>query len=123
MNQLNKISIFISFGLLAACNKLSEGESTYTYTCANCHMDDGQGVANLVPPIRPYKFISERNQLICLMIAGSKDSSSQFGMPSYQKMSNAQIANVLNYINSKKKFNSAFFNETEIEMVRQKCIN
>ena len=86
-------------------------------------MENGQGVANLVPAIVSAKFVNGRNQLICLMIEGSKDSTSQFGMPSYQKLSNAQIANVLNYINSKKKFNGAFFNENEIEGVRQSCPN
>jgi hypothetical protein len=86
-------------------------------------MDDGQGVANLVPAIQPVKFRNGRNQLICLMILGSKDTLSQFGMPSYKKMSNSQIANVLNYINAKRKFKSPFFNEHEIETLRQGCTN
>lgn len=95
----------------------------YNLRCSNCHMEDGQGVANLVPAIKPTRFVNERKGLICLMISGAKDSISGFDMPSFEKMTNTQIANVLNYINTKQKFAGAFFNENEIETYRKDCSN
>lgn len=86
-------------------------------------MEDGQGVANLVPAIKPTRFVNERKGLICLMLTGAKDSISGFGMPSFEKMTNTQMANVLNYINAKQKFTGSFFNEKEIETYRKDCSN
>lgn len=86
-------------------------------------MEDGLGLAELVPAIKPTGFITNRKHLICLILKGKQDSTIKFGMPSFEKLNNAQVANVLNFLNTKQKFNGPFFNEIEIETARIECTN
>ncbi len=84
-------------------------------------MDNGSGVAHLVPAFDVIYFKDKRSEAICHVIYGVRDTTGDMVMPSYPNLINSQIANVLNFINEFKGFQSKFFIESEIEIARQEC--
>ena len=84
-----------------------EGERLYKTHCANCHMDNGEGLGALIPPLAGADYLGKnREKLPCLVKYGIKDSivvngkiyaEEMLGVPT---LSDVHITNVLNYINS-----------------------
>ena len=109
---MNKGIFFIPLlwiGLLSACNDTpyQSGERLYKANCANCHMDNGEGLGALIPPLANSDYLSRyRDQLPCLIRYGLADSILVNGKPYVEKMaglpnlSEVAIVNILNYINN-----------------------
>ncbi|MEO5581186.1 MAG: cytochrome c [Saprospiraceae bacterium] len=114
--------IFMLTGLMTffACN-LNEGKRTYELTCGNCHMDGGQGLVKLIPGFKESSFQSDREKMICSIIKGVNDSIKGDFMPSYEFMNDAQISNILNYIQRLKKFKASAFTDKEVVVAREHC--
>lgn len=81
------------------------GERLYKAQCANCHLDNGQGLGALIPPLAGSDYlVKHRAELACLVRYGIADTilvnGQQYSekMPPHGKMSDVQIANVLNYV-------------------------
>ena len=102
------------------CTTSSEGKRIYQANCANCHMDDGNGLAQLIPELNEKNIIAKRNNIACFIIQGIKVDSTMV-MPAYKKMEPTQIANVLNYILYLKKSNTRIFNTDEITRALDNC--
>lgn len=88
-------------------NPYREGERLYKSNCANCHMDDGGGLNALIPPLAGADFLKKnREKLPCLLRHGLKDTIVVNGrtyaeeMPGVEALSDIQIVNILNYVNS-----------------------
>jgi hypothetical protein len=84
-------------------------------------MQDGQGVANLIPPFLSDVFKKNRSSAVCHIIYGIIDSTGDRLMPAFNRYSDAQIANILNFISKNQAFDSPFYNEKEIANARQNC--
>ena len=52
-----------------------DGQALYKLHCANCHQDNGQGLAGLYPPIAGSDFLKDnKNLILCSMRNGLKDT-------------------------------------------------
>ncbi len=82
----------------------SEGYQLYTTQCANCHQADGQGLANLYPPLQEATDLARRNELICLIKNGLSGEIQVAGktynrpMPANPKLTDIEIAEIVTYM-------------------------
>jgi len=98
------LSVFL---LPASCEQqpYRMGERLYKVHCANCHMDGGEGLGALIPPLAGSDYLaSNRNRLACMIRYGLKDTIVVNGktyaeqMAPNDKLSDIQITNVVNYV-------------------------
>jgi mono/diheme cytochrome c family protein len=82
------------------------GKAEYMDSCAQCHGDDGEGIQTLVPPLEQSN-LSEINidSIPCWIKFGINHpvlvNGVSYDQPMYPiQLTDIQIANVLNYINS-----------------------
>lgn len=95
---------------LAACESggtYQSGERLYKTHCANCHMDKGEGLGALIPPLAGADYLAaNRDRLPCIIRKGLQDTIVVNGkvyteiMPPNEGLSDIQITNILNYVNS-----------------------
>lgn len=84
----------------------SQGQSLYKSKCANCHMEDGTGLAGLIPPLANTDFLLEnKDQIACYIRKGLKDPVlvngdlyTQQVMPAIPSLTDVEITNITNYI-------------------------
>ncbi len=113
-----------------ACERqpYQSGARLYKTHCANCHMDNGEGLGALIPPLAGADYlVNHRDELPCLIRKGIQDTIVVNGkmyaekMPANEALSDVQITNILNYINNSwGNKNPAFQLETLREMLK-KC--
>jgi len=85
---------------------LNRGKLVYLDQCAGCHMENGEGVAGVFPPIKGNTGVhaSDPTSLARLVLdgapsAGTRQKPERFAMPGFAgKLSDADIADVLTYI-------------------------
>lgn len=96
-----------------------QGERIYTAKCQNCHMEDGSGLKSLIKPINKSHYLGS-NEIVCIIRSGILDtirSSTAYlplEMPAFKKLTNAEIANLVNFIN--KKWGKDFKEKTILEI-------
>lgn len=82
-----------------------QGQDLYTIHCANCHMEKGQGLGQLIPPLANSDWLKAnraaaaciiRNGLADTIIVNGKSYTEQ--MPKNLALSETEITNILNYI-------------------------
>lgn len=101
------IGFILALALTECANQpYTDGEAIYRNKCANCHLDDGQGLGKLIPPLQdPEFFTLHRDQLPCYLRNGLNDTIIVAGqiyaenMPAMPELNDVDITNVLNYIN------------------------
>jgi mono/diheme cytochrome c family protein len=97
--------------LLSACtgvqNPYGEGEMLYKAKCANCHIEDGSGVGELVPPLAKADYLKTADlDVACIIRNGMKGKITVNGivyeseMPPHNKLSEVEIANIVNYVHN-----------------------
>ena len=82
-----------------------DGQALYKLHCANCHQDNGQGLAGLYPPIAGSDFLKDNKSLIlCSMRYGLKDTIVVNGktyrqpMPANTQLQALDVAEIATYI-------------------------
>lgn len=77
----------------------------YEAHCSNCHMEQGQGLARLIPPISKSDWIAQNNdKLACIIRYGQQGEVIVNGisynqpMPANLQLTDIEIYNLLNYI-------------------------
>ncbi len=82
------------------------GKRLYNQNCANCHMQAGQGLAQLIPPLAQADYlISYRDSLPCIIRNGMRGEVMVNGitynqpMPGNDQLSASEIAHIMDYIN------------------------
>lgn len=85
----------------------THGKILYENFCANCHMEDGTGLLNIIPPLAGADYLHlYPEKLPCLIRAGIKGDVLVNGktysteMPGVPKLTEFEITNVINYINT-----------------------
>lgn len=110
MQKILIISTLVVFLLATACGEAGypSGARVYKATCANCHLDQGEGLGALIPPLANSDYLLQhRDQLACIIRYGLADTIKVNGIAYQEKMepipglSDIQITNVLNYIGSR----------------------
>ncbi len=101
------LSTILLFLMGCARDPYADGAQIYKSYCANCHMDSGEGLGALIPPVNGVDYLTQnRDQLPCLIRYGLQDSILVNGkmyaeqMPAADKLSDIDITNVLNYLNT-----------------------
>lgn len=121
---------FISIFFLTNCqpNPYREGERLYKTNCANCHMDNGEGLSALIPPLAGADFLEKnREKLPCVLRYGLKDTIVVNGriyaeaMPGVATLSDIHITNILNYINNSWGNRHAPYRLEETQQLLDKC--
>ena len=109
-------------------NTFAQGEILYNNFCANCHMADGKGLANLIPPVVHSDYISnEENQIACIIRYGMEGEISVNGviynaeMPGFKELSDFEIANIINFMNHEWNPNVPFKKIQTIQKELENC--
>jgi cytochrome c551 len=83
----------------------TEGKRLYNLHCANCHQQDGTGLARLYPPLKDSEYLmSNRQESICGIRHGQKGEIIVNGvsynqeMPSNLLLTNLEIAEIATYV-------------------------
>jgi len=104
--------IFISvFTILAinACktDNYSQGKLLYDKYCMNCHNENGENLAALIPPLANSDYLTKYPEKVaCLIYFGYDGEMTVNGvsynhqMPANENFNDIDIANVINYINN-----------------------
>ncbi len=104
------LPLFI-FGLIFLLNILTnrneaKGALLYRNNCANCHMDQGEGLRGLIPPLAKADYLQKyQGDLACIIRYGMKGEivvngqSYNQAMPGNAELSDIEITNLINYIN------------------------
>lgn len=107
MPQISSLILLLLAGSLSfiGCERhpYSQGEIIYKYNCANCHMDDGSGLAKLIPSLDKSRLtLSEPAKLVCLIRNGlpvNKLTGQE--MPPNTILNEVELTNLINYLGSK----------------------
>jgi mono/diheme cytochrome c family protein len=120
---------FVAF-VLASCGDSSstQGERLYNVYCANCHLDDGQGLRGLMPPLAGSDYLRANfDDLPCIIRNGIRGPLTVNGkvynenMGGFPKLTEAEIANIVNYISQKWGDKDAYISEREVREVLLTC--
>jgi len=90
---------------LIGCQEFPQGERVYDMYCVNCHMPDGSGLGALVPSLNSpvYRSLSLEH-IACKIKYGDKEIEDMYAsfnpMPTFTNLSETDISNLINYINS-----------------------
>lgn len=110
-NKKTALAVFLLTGMvIGGCeNRRSypQGESLYKTHCASCHIDDGLGLRGVIPPLAGSDFLArDPAYTACIIRNGLQGEITVNGMTYKEPMaaipqlSDFQIANIINYINS-----------------------
>ncbi len=116
---------------LAQCEQTPgrmEGASLYRVHCANCHMENGEGLGALIPPLAKSDYLAtHRQQLPCIVRHGLRDTIVVNGtvyteaMAGISSLSDIQITNILNYIHTNWNNNLPPYRLDEVRQLLEQC--
>lgn len=106
----------------------ADGSQLYKTHCQNCHMDDGKGLASLIPPLNDTTYLkNNRKKLPCFVVYGLKDSIVINGidyqgiMPAEKHLAAIDLAKVLTYITNSFGNKQGIYDVTEVEENVKDC--
>lgn len=94
--------------LASACGKTEhkQGEALYVVHCSNCHLEEGQGLRQLIPPLAGSDYLRDRPGDVVRGIRHGMEGPMEvngvvynYPMPGNTELSEFQIVNIVNYIN------------------------
>jgi len=101
--------LFVAILVLAtACGKTehNQGQSLYLVHCNNCHLEEGQGLRQLIPPLAGSDYLRDRPEDVVRGIRYGMNGPMEVNgvvynhpMPGNTELSEFQIVNIVNYIN------------------------
>lgn len=109
MKQILLLIIVSTILIANACktDKYTQGKILYDKYCMNCHNENGENLAELIPPLANSDYLTkERDKLACLIYYGYKGKMTVNGteynqqMPPNTNFNDIDVANVINYINN-----------------------
>ena len=122
MNKIIAICVIL-FGIAFSSSTLHDqemkesierGKEVYALYCQNCHMEDGNGMPGVNPPLAKSDFLKKpANTFINVILKGQSGEVVVNGikynvpMPSQEYLTDRQIADVLNY-SKNNSFKSSF---------------
>ncbi len=81
-------------------SKFAHGKRAYVKYCADCHMEDGNGVGEIYPSLLLSNYTSDIESLPCIIKHGFNDTSTVMQMNPVEGISDIDITNIINYLNS-----------------------
>lgn len=103
-----KVFAFIAIATTwAACQPFVQGERLYIAHCATCHMEDGTGLAGLIPPLAGADYLELNRHLVpCIIAHGTSGGVVVNGvtyeepMQAFPELTDVELSNIINYINT-----------------------
>ena len=124
-------SIFAGFCLLIFFNcqpRGSSGKVLYETHCANCHLENGEGVGELIPPLTNSNLLSgQPEDLACIIrhgivaIGDQEAVFEEYTMPPNKSLSEVEIANIIHYARSQWATEASAIPFTEIKKSLKTC--
>jgi len=106
----------------------SQGKRLYQAFCANCHMDNGEGLRGLYPPLAKSDYLTNNpSQIACIIRNGISGPITVNGIDFDQPMAGisalneVEINNILNYINHAWGNDLGISNITKVRSALEKC--
>ena len=105
----------------------AEGYQLYTSNCANCHQANGNGMANLYPPLTGSPTLKDKALLACIIKNGMKGDISVNGkkfdrpMPANPKLMELEIAEIITYVEMKWNKDSVYTTTEFVNKTLQMC--
>ena len=120
--------VFIFSISSCSTNTYKQGEMLYQAHCSDCHMDDGQGLKLLIPPLAGVDYLAEdRAQIACIIKNGLNDTLQINNKTYFQemlaipKLSEAEITNIINYINQAWGNDMGYVQINEVKSALEAC--
>ncbi|POY35989.1 cytochrome C [Solitalea longa] len=139
MKKITLIVLLIStiIGGMAACSNPKEikekqyyAEGLYLYQkyCQNCHMDNGKGLGELIPPLATSDYLKNNTtELACMIKHGKKGKIVVNGkeydgiMPGYTSLSTIEIAEIITFITNTWGNHHPAYTINQVEEDLKKC--
>jgi mono/diheme cytochrome c family protein len=106
----------------------SDGLQIYKDHCQSCHMDDGNGLAGLIPPLSDTTYLkANRKMLACYVVYGLSDTITINGkqydgkMPAEKHLASIDLAKILTYLTNSFGNKQGIFDVKEIEKNLYDC--
>lgn len=124
------LTLFFLFVFWMACQetRYMEGKRIYDAYCGSCHMEDGQGLRSLVPPLAKADYLANNQSLIPCIITKGLSGPIQVNGKEYDQpmagitgLTNVQITNVINYINNAWGNDAGHTSLQEVERALEGC--
>lgn len=120
-------SMFLSFQQKPFDLKASmkRGEELYISYCLSCHMDQGQGIENIYPPLAKADYLmADKNRSIDQILRGAKGEMTVNGkkydmeMPGFD-LTDEEVSDLLNYIRNSWGNKGAAVTPADVKSVRK----
>lgn len=106
MKWILLISVLICFIYGSSCETPPrQGEMIYNRYCANCHMEEGQGLRSLIPPLHKADYLEKHyTSLACIIVNGISGPIEVNGvsydqpMPGSSRLNATEVGNLINYL-------------------------
>ena len=125
------LNLFLFLLFFASCESpapYKQGELLYTNFCSNCHMTDGEGLANLIPPMNHADYLRGNHaKIACAVRNGVKGEIEVAGrkfnteMEPVYPLNEIEITNVINYMLYKWGDTEEYVSPREIKAVLDSC--
>ena len=127
----------VVFAIISSCGNeqsikytryFSDGSQLYKTNCENCHNANGDGLAQLIPPLTDTKFLTKnRLQLPCIVVNGLSgqivvhQQNYDFKMPASKKLAPVDVAKLLTYVTNSFGNKQGLYDVTEVEKHLKNC--
>nr|MBC7612442.1 c-type cytochrome [Pseudopedobacter sp.] len=106
----------------------SDGSQLYKIHCQNCHMSNGEGLGQLIPPLTDSTFLRKnREKLVCYVNYGLNDSIKINGidyqgqMPAEKHLAAIDLAKTLTFITNSFGNNQGIYDVIEVQKNLNNC--
>ncbi|MBU0696767.1 MAG: cytochrome c [Bacteroidetes bacterium] len=106
----------------------SDGSQLYKIHCQNCHMSNGEGLGQLIPPLTDSIFLRKnREKLVCYVNYGLNDSIKINGidyqgqMPAEKHLAAIDLAKTLTFITNSFGNNQGIYDVIEVQKNLNNC--
>lgn len=109
-------------------SQVKDGKTLYNMYCASCHKEDGNGIKGTFPPLVKTKTVQNKEQLIRMILNGLTGETEvnnvkyDQAMPSFQFLSDVDIAKIASYIRTNLGNSLSAIGETEVMISREQTI-
>ncbi len=107
---------------------VSQGRKLYNQNCANCHQVNGEGLANLYPPLKDSDYLmNDVEASICFVKNGLKGEITVNGkvfnqeMPANGIMTDLELAEILTYVVNEFNDREMLISQKEVRRVLKNC--
>ena len=102
----NPASTSAAIGNTSDGDRVARGHGLYIDDCAGCHMDNGEGIAGVFPPLKGNNVVQAKDPetVVHVILTGAKTAVTQqkptgLAMPAFDwKLSNDQVADLVTYL-------------------------